>query len=137
LILRGIVCGLGSIGSGGVFRISSSRSFRGLLVRLGVVSMESWFVFLGSNVTRLIFGISGFTLELDISNKSTERINSVVDSLTATIGQIDMVRTADRFTVAHLLAAMVIVFVIDSIRELVRSNRSGLLLLLIFDLIYN
>ena len=61
---------------------------RGSIV--GGRSLVDW-----SLVSWVIFGVFGLSFEFHVSNKSAVRVRSVSNGLTATIGEIDVVRTAD------------------------------------------
>ena len=132
LVLRSWIGSLGFVDGDGFKSRLVVNSLLVCLLCWGFVwlieSNEGRFEFLGLNVAWFILGVFGFTFERDIGNKSGNIINSIVDNLTATIGKIDVVRTTDWLAIAYLLAAVAVVVVINSIGELVRSNRFGFIL---------
>ena len=66
-----------------------------------------------------VFGVFGLSFVGDISGESSFGISAVLDNLFATIGKDYVVRSGDNFAITFLLATVIVVFILNSVAEVV------------------
>ena len=78
----------------------------------------------GGFVSGFVFGIFGFSFVLDLGDVSAVAVDGVADGLDAAIGQQDVVRSGNDFTVAGLLVTEIVVggVILDLVGVVVRHG---------------